>query len=382
MSICLDHESFEYQSLKNRTDIPGFHFDAICSYYLENYGRFPKIDEIPNTNSLNVLSNKYKNHTIQKDETTETEYYEYIISKTKLHKDLSITTANKDNVKSKLIDLYPDLNIEVLQQNNDYIIRANKIPSKWYVRPHTYSKIRSDVNTSEFNVTAINHYVQAAMTKLGRNVYTITDIDLASKKWRGIIDKSKTAKAFIYNGDIYINTDHATIEDQLHEFLHLVLGAISKNEGESIYYTLLDYMQSDEQWLKQQLDDFTTINGKLDRSKIDILEELFVREASKYLTGQQSKISEFNKNIQRKIIEDLIGGFNKLLDADYSIDANLSEVEYNNPLLLFQNTLSHVAQNAGSNIFKENIVEAAEQHRIRANLIAKYLKFSNITEVC
>lgn len=382
MSICLDHESFEYQSLKNRTDISGFHFDAICSYYLENYGRFPKVDEIPNTNSLNVLSNKYKNHTIQKDETTETEYYEYIISKTKLHKDLSITTANKDNVKSKLIDLYPDLNIEVLQQNNDYIIRANKIPSKWYVRPHTYSKIRSDVNTSEFNVTAINHYVQAAMTKLGRNVYTITDIDLASKKWRGIIDKSKTAKAFIYNGDIYINTDHATIEDQLHEFLHLVLGAISKNEGESIYYTLLDYMQSDEQWLKQQLDDFTTINGKLDRSKIDILEELFVREASKYLTGQQSKISEFNKNIQRKIIEDLIGGFNKLLDADYSIDANLSEVEYNNPLLLFQNTLSHVAQNAGSNIFKENIVEAAEQHRIRANLIAKYLKFSNITEVC
>ena len=58
MSICLDHESFEYQSLKNRTDIPGFNFDAICSYYLERYGRFPKLDEIPNTNSIAVLSKK------------------------------------------------------------------------------------------------------------------------------------------------------------------------------------------------------------------------------------------------------------------------------------------------------------------------------------
>ena len=92
MSICLDHESFEYQSLKNRTDIPGFHFDAICSYYLENYGRFPKLDEIPNTNSINILSKKYGDPEINSDESTDIEYFTFIINKSKLESNL-----NKNN---------------------------------------------------------------------------------------------------------------------------------------------------------------------------------------------------------------------------------------------------------------------------------------------
>ena len=37
------------------------------------------------------------------------------------------------------------------------------------------------------------------------------------------------AKAFIYNGNIYINTDNATIDSPIHEMLHIVIGGLSRS---------------------------------------------------------------------------------------------------------------------------------------------------------
>ena len=148
-------------------------------------------------------------------------------------------------------------------------------------------------------------------------------------------------------------------------------------------------MQYDEDWYNQQLEEYVIpgTENKLDRAKIDILEELFVKEISKYLTGQKNKISELSKNknfsnIHIQIIQDLFSGFNQILNSDYSIETNISEDEYKNPLLLFQKSLSHIAQNTGSSIFKENIIEASDKHRMRANLIQKYLKYPNVEERC
>jgi hypothetical protein len=37
------------------------------------------------------------------------------------------------------------------------------------------------------------------------------------------------AKAFIYNGNIYLNIDNATIDSPIHEMLHILLGSMSRN---------------------------------------------------------------------------------------------------------------------------------------------------------
>jgi len=51
MAICINKNSAQYQSLKNRAGISEFMLDAVCSDYLKRFGRFPYLDELPNSNS-------------------------------------------------------------------------------------------------------------------------------------------------------------------------------------------------------------------------------------------------------------------------------------------------------------------------------------------
>ena len=370
MSICLDHESFEYQSLKNRTDIPGFHFDAICSYYLERYGRFPKLDEIPNTNSIAVLSKKLGLYKEEYDNKSGISYYKFTTSEEKLKELLGV--LNLDSLEQKFIQAYPDLDlISFSKLNNNYTINIKRIASKWFNRKAEFKQ-----NENVFSIVVINNLIEKAVQRFGRKIYKITDLDLASPKWNGLIDRSKTNKAFIYNGDIYINIDHATIEDTLHDFLHLILGSIEQIEGE-IYYDWISRIASDEQWLESQLPMFYKPGTKqLDRSLSDILEELFVREMSKYLTGQKSKIREFESEVQNLILNDFISGFNQIFNANYSIDTT-------NPLLSFQTSLIDLGNKLESTHFSVNLIEESTKHRINSNLVSKYLQqFNNIQELC
>ena len=378
MSICLDHESFEYQSLKNRTDIPGFHFDAICSYYLERYGRFPKLDEIPNTNSINVLNNKLGSSEEVLDIESGVPYHQFTTSEEKLKKLLGIPDRDSleenflEEIKQKFIQAYPDLDlISFSKVGNKYTINVRRIASKWFNR-----KAEFEQNENVFSIVVINNLIEKAIQRFGRKIYKITDLDLASPKWNGLIDRSKTNKAFIYNGDIYINVDHATIEDTLHEFLHLILGSIEQKEGKD-YYNLISKIASDEQWLESQLPMFYKPGtNQLDRSMSDILEELFVREMSKYLTGQKSKIQEFESEVQNLILNDFMSGFNQIFGANYSIDMN-------NPLLSFQTSLINLGNNLESIHFSVNLIEKSTKHRINSNLVSKYLQqFNNIQELC
>ena len=48
---CINKNSVEYQALKNKSGIPEFILEAISAEYLEKYGRFPELDELPKSNS-------------------------------------------------------------------------------------------------------------------------------------------------------------------------------------------------------------------------------------------------------------------------------------------------------------------------------------------
>ena len=140
---------------------------------------------------------------------------------------------------------------------------------------------------------------------------------------------------------------------------------------------MISKIASDEQWLESQLPMFYKPGtNQLDRSMSDILEELFVREMSKYLTGQKSKIQEFESEVQNLILNDFMSGFNQIFGANYSIDMN-------NPLLSFQTSLINLGNNLESIHFSVNLIEKSTKHRINSNLVSKYLQqFNNIQELC
>ena len=108
----------------------------------------------------------------------------------------------------------------------------------------------------------------------GINIKYISNSELNSEEWQQV-PGVQSAKAFIFNGDIYVNTDNATIESPLHEMLHLIFGSIKYSEPE-LYQSLVD-----------QAINFSSYDrtAKLypNRTQNDLNEEVFITELSKYL---------------------------------------------------------------------------------------------------
>ena len=53
---CLNRETLEYQVLKQVSGISGFKLDSCIRYYLDNFDRYPHLDEIPGADSSKSLS--------------------------------------------------------------------------------------------------------------------------------------------------------------------------------------------------------------------------------------------------------------------------------------------------------------------------------------
>lgn len=51
MPVCINKNSVQYQSLKDRAGISELILESVCREYLEKYDRLPHLDEIPRSNS-------------------------------------------------------------------------------------------------------------------------------------------------------------------------------------------------------------------------------------------------------------------------------------------------------------------------------------------
>jgi sulfur carrier protein ThiS len=67
---------------------------------------------------------------------------------------------------------------------------------------------------------------------MGINIKSMT---ISKMKSQGLLDQipdAAQAVAFIYNGDVYINSDVATIDSKIHELMHILLGAMRFKQPE------------------------------------------------------------------------------------------------------------------------------------------------------
>jgi hypothetical protein len=55
MALCVNRTGLGYSTLKEMSGISGFMMDVMTSHYLEKYGRFPRLNELPNADSRAYL---------------------------------------------------------------------------------------------------------------------------------------------------------------------------------------------------------------------------------------------------------------------------------------------------------------------------------------
>ena len=170
----------------------------------------------------------------------------------------------------------------------------------------------------------------ALQNQFGVPINLVTSEEV-SKELKGIADPN-IDKAFIYNGEVYVNTSIASTNDLLHEHVHLVLGMLKSNpELRGNYERLLNLVLSTDEGS-------FTMNKLRDRyselSQMDLAEEVFAKLFSNYVrrhtslqTDQVFSASEeqlkkltksvFNTNITDvkefygKSITSIFGKFNK-----------------------------------------------------------------------
>ena len=95
------------------------------------------------------------------------------------------------------------------------------------------------------------------------------------------------AAAFVTNGEIYINIDKASIEEPLHELLHLVLATMKANNS-TTYYKLVNSVQYHPL--------FKLVSKKYNEINTELLEETFVKLLSQTFRKNILKDGVFNES--------------------------------------------------------------------------------------
>lgn len=346
---CINENSREYQTLKKQSGLSDFVLSAYVGDFLETHDRFPYLDELPEADSSKAIS---EDLSLNKDNTTKTE---------------NILQATNTNTVEEAVPVlnnkYRDKEIEVLEIGSK---------SKVYIttRPNT-TQISDNINNSNYeNVNSFaffNEIIDKLQTLYGINIIPITNAELSQDRWASITG-TKGIKSFIYNGNIYINTDIATVDSPVHEFLHLLFGSM-KYQNRALYDQLVGQAE--------QFDSYNTISQNYpNRTKGDINEEVFVTELAKYLTGQNNAISNLDQSIQNEIIYNV----NRTLDTVLMGENSVRCVE--NPYIMNLKTLARLVNSSTMISEKRGSLSDATLNRMMANTKSELMKNKELREEC
>lgn len=360
MAVCLNKNSVEYQTLLKMSGLSEFKFNAFTSTFVDKFGRYPELDEIPGADSRPYLNNSLSVKTI--DDTS-------FIKNDKIFSQTGTTDVKEANIR--INNTYRDLEVKLTPSSEVSTIQVRKRPNKW---DNVYEGgiIIDDSTSSSRNVGVFNSILEKLANLYGINFVSITNGELSSEQWKGVVDDAKTTNAFVYNGNIYINIDNSSIDAPLHEMLHLFLGSVRYSDPQ-LYFSMVEAMN-------ELPNKALLARNYKDRTDSDINEELLVSEFSKYITGQDSIISKLPVNVLHKTFYNMGRVLDSILFGEQSIATMDTKSLFNSSLVKLSEYLgSALTNNQYSGTFN---VKSAEVHRVLANVKSDLMKNKDLKEFC
>lgn len=352
MANCINVNSVQYRELNRLSTLPEILLKAEIAKYQDSHnGRFPKADEIPGTNSLEAITEDLR--ITQEGTSTIADI-------------LSITGSQSLEEASVIInDKYRDLDIELIPINKTAIVNIKE-------RPSLFKYVENPKHDFKFTDSAI--FITKSLNKMAKTMgINIIPVSKASIESEGIlkqIPEAAQVSAFIYNGNIYINTDLASIDAPIHELMHILLGAM-KFKNPELYYELVNSVEQ-----LPNIEDFTLKYSN--RTRSDLLEEVFVEEFSKYLSGLENEMVNLDSDVLYQIHYDISRTLDTILMGDNSVSAIDDET-------LFNSTLREVAEIVNSSTMvntAHGFLEEAMIHRVLANVKQELLENGDLKEEC
>lgn len=253
---------------------------------------------------------------------------------------------------------------------NDYIaFKPNQIKSATDNNGQ-FSFSNDNINDDYENVNSFaffNEIIDKLQTLYGIDIIPITNAELSQDRWASITG-TKGVKAFIYDGNIYINTDIATVDSPVHEFLHLLFGSM-KYQNRELYDQLIEQAQ--------HLSSYKSISENYpDRTVGDINEEVFVTELARYLTGQSNAFNDLPEALKSEIMYNI----NRTLDTVLMGENSVKCVE--NPYIMNLKTLAKLVNSSTMISEKRGSLSDAMLNRMMANTKSELMKNKELREEC
>lgn len=354
MAICINKNSIEYQSLKQRAGIDELLLEVTCEEFLEEHNRYPYLDELPGSNSQPFLEKILK---LDKHGTTNID---------KILEQSGSNTIEEANIN--LNNIYRDLEVEIIPINKTAFVDISRRPND------------TDLNIEELHdVDEVVHSQVLFLEKLsklqklyGIKINDTSDVDLSTDKWGDLMPKDRIVNGFVYDGEIYINVDRASVDTPIHEMMHLLIGSL-RFSNPQLYSELIAYAES--------LPNYQSFVEKFqNRSRNDINEEIFISEISKHFAGMYSEFSKLPKSYLYEIDYHV----KRMLDS--MLHGGVSTKTINNHVL-YRSSLKEVASlvnstdlnNKFSGFFNQ---ENSALHRKLNNIKEDLLKKGQLKEVC
>lgn len=354
MDACELIQTERFQTKQKQSGVSPANLAAVMLKFDEKYGKEPELDQIPGANStnyvieqLNIKDNSVDNKTLLK-------------------------YTNSDTVEEaqiKLNNQFRDLNIKILDCGQTSIIEINRRPSQYLQKESSPIDVEQNL-TREQEITAVISLLDKLKKQYGIDIHYLSQDEL-NNQFESIVPDLNLVNGFVYQGQIYINTDIAKVSSPVHELLHIFLGGM-RFQDPVLYEKLINSIED----LKNYETLAKPFIGK--RTKLDINEEIFIDQFSKYLTNQFS----FIKNMSDSTLDQIFYNINRLLDS--TLNGNYS-VESVDPQELYNMNLLELSQLVQSNTFVPSYrgsLDQATVHRLAANIKQSLLENGDLMEIC
>jgi hypothetical protein len=242
------------------------------------------------------------------------------------------------------------------------------------------SNLVSKVYLPSYAHKVYNNIIEASKASLPINTFSVSDsADMINSMIMILQDKYNVkvnmvtskelgfTRAEVRNGELYINVDTASIEEPLHELLHMVLASMKASNYDN-YVNLIQGVR------KHPL--FKEVSEVYNESNLDRLEETFIRLLTQTVRNEILIEGVFSEEIFDKAVKQGITNLLELRDdltGEYLYD--LFETNVSNILLDFGSSLL----DSGESIFdRDNAIAMLKV----SSVVRKLLEENNLKEYC